>query len=210
MHETLSLAAARAMLAAVAEHMIASTDTLTAADQAIGDGDHGIGMRRGFSAVVEALDGAPAATQQALFKSIGMAIMAKTGGAAGAVFGTFFTAGSAAFADRDAIDGASFAEFLRLGLAGVEKRGGAKEGQKTMIDALAPAARAAAERRQCALPEVVSAAADAATAGVAATRDMIAATGKARTLGARSLGHPDPGALSLSLMLAAMRDFIAT
>ena len=128
MHDTLTLAATRDMLMAVAARMVESTDHLTAVDQAIGDGDHGIGMRRGFTAVLEQMQGPPAASIQALVKSAGMAIMAKTGGAAGAVFGTFFTAGSAALADCDAIDGAHFAKFLQLGLEGVEKRGGAEGG----------------------------------------------------------------------------------
>lgn len=208
MHETLSLAATRDMLKAVAEHMIASTDRLTAADQAVGDGDHGIGMRRGFAAVAEALGDPRAATVEAIVRSVGMTLMARTGGAAGAVFGTFFTAGSAAFAERDVVDGADFTRFLALGLEGVEKRGGAREGDKTMIDALAPAARAAARDKGAALPAVVTAAAAAAAAGADATRDMRAATGKARSLGERARGHVDPGALSLSLMLAAMRDFV--
>jgi dihydroxyacetone kinase-like protein len=208
MHDTLSLTATRDMLVAVAERMIACTDLLTAADQAIGDGDHGIGMRRGFTAVVEQLQGPPAATLEALVKSAGTTIMARTGGAAGAVFGTFFTAGSTAFADCDAIDGTRFARFLALGLAGVEKRGGAKAGQKTMIDALAPAVSAAAAHPQRSLPDTINAAAAAAAAGAEATRTMVATTGKARALGERSLGHPDPGALSLSLILAAMRDFV--
>ncbi len=208
MHETLSLVATRDMLVAVATHMVESTDLLTAADQVIGDGDHGVGMRRGFTAVLEQMQGPPAGSLQALVKSVGTAIMAKTGGAAGAVFGTFFTAGSAALADCDAFDGAHFATFLQLGLEGVEKRGGAGEGQKTVIDALAPAAKAAASIRQEPLPAVVGAAAVAATAGVEATKNMIATTGKARTLGERSLGHPDPGALSMSLILQAMRDFV--
>ena len=208
MHETLSPAETRDMLKAVAETMVASTDLLTAADQAIGDGDHGIGMRRGFAGVQEALGGPTASTVEALVKSVGMTIMAKTGGAAGAVFGTFFIAGSAAFAGRDVFDSEGFARFLALGLGGVEKRGGAKEGQKTMIDALAPAARAAADN-QGNLPDAVRAAAEAAVAGVEATKQMVATTGKAKTLGERSLGHADPGALSLSLILAAMRDFVA-
>jgi phosphoenolpyruvate---glycerone phosphotransferase subunit DhaL len=207
MHDTLSLAATRDMMAAVAERMVASTELLTAADQAIGDGDHGIGMRRGFAAVLEMLRGLPAPTIQALVKSVGTTLMARTGGAAGAIFGTFFTAGSAAFADSEVVDGAGFARFLMLGLAAVEKRGGAREGQKTMIDALAPAVRAAMAGSQ-ALPDAVRAAAVAAAAGVEATRQMIATTGKAKTLGERSLGHPDPGALSLSLILAAMQDFV--
>ena len=208
MHDTLDLKATHNMLLAVAAHMVAKTDFLTAADQVIGDGDHGIGMRRGFTAVEEKLHGPMPDSVEALVKSAGMAIMAKTGGAAGAVFGTFFTAGSKAFADRTMIDGAAFASFLQLGLEGVEKRGGAEPGQKTMIDALAPAAKAAAEVDGKALSDVVFAASEAAIAGVEATKNMIATTGKARTLGERSLGHPDPGAVSLSLILSAIRDFV--
>ena len=209
MHDTLTPAEARDMLAGVARHIVASVDMLTEIDQAIGDGDHGIGMRRGFTAVEEAMAVSDLQSVAKVFKDAGTAIMAKTGGAAGAVFGTLFRAGSAAFEGRDGMDAAGFAGFLAQGLDAVEKRGGAKPGQKTMIDALAPAAVAAADAVPRGLGEAVRSAAEAARGGVEATKDMIATTGKARTLGERSLGHVDPGAVSFTLILESMRDYIA-
>ena len=130
----------------VADASFEQTDVLTDADLAIGDGDHGIGMRRGFEAALVALDTTPPDSVEAAFKAVGTAILSNTGGAAGAVFGTLFRAGAKAFAGRDAIDGDSFAGVLEAGLEAVLKRGGVTEGQKTMIDAVAPAARARADR----------------------------------------------------------------
>jgi dihydroxyacetone kinase-like protein len=148
-------------------------------------------------------------TVEAAFKAAGTAIMAKAGGAAGAVFGTLFRSGSAAFAGRSSLDAEGLAGFLQQGLKAVEQRGGSRPGMKTMLDALAPAAAAAARACPEGLPATARAAAAAATEGAEATKSMIATTGKARTLGERSLGHPDPGAVSMSLILQAMRDYIA-
>lgn len=208
MSESLNAAAARSLLEAVARKMVESVDLLTEMDQAIGDGDHGIGMRRGFAAVLDQLPRDNPASVEAAFKSAGTAIMAKTGGAAGAVFGTLFRGGSVAFAGHD-LDAATFAAFLRTGLDAVMKRGGSHTGQKTMLDALAPAAEAAEATIAQGLNAVVTAAAEAAKGGVEATKSMIATTGKARTLGERSLGHPDPGAVSTSIILQAMQTHIA-
>lgn len=202
----LDAAAAAAMLRAVAHAVIANTDRLTDADLAIGDGDHGIGMRRGFEAALVALDAPPPGIDGA-FRATGMAIMANTGGAAGAVFGTVFTAGAKAFAGEAEISAASFRRFLDDAQAAVARRGGVTEGQKTMLDALAHAARAAAGAPD--LEAAIRAAAEGALEGVEATKAMVATTGKARSLGERSLGHPDPGAISLSIILGAMQDFVA-
>ena len=209
MHDTLTPSQARDMLTVVARHIVASVDMLTEVDQAIGDGDHGIGMRRGFSAVEEAMATIDPESVSKVFKAAGTTIMAKTGGAAGAVFGTLFRAGSVALEERPVLDAEGLAGFLARGLEGVEKRGGAQPGQKTMIDALAPAAAAAEAAIASGLVVAVRNATDAAKGGVEATKGMIATTGKARTLGERSLGHPDPGAVSMSLILEAMRDYIA-
>lgn len=209
MYDTLTPSQTRDMLSAVARHLVANVDMLTEVDQAIGDGDHGIGMRRGFTAVEEAMATIDPESVSKVFKAAGTTIMAKTGGAAGAVFGTLFRAGSAAFDERSVLDAEGLAGFLARGLEGVEKRGGAKPGQKTMIDALAPAAAAAEAAIASGLVAAVRNATDAAKGGVEATKGMIATTGKARTLGERSLGHPDPGAVSMSLILEAMRDYIA-
>ena len=200
---------ARYMLVAVSQAIIGQTDVLTDADLAIGDGDHGIGMRRGFEAALEALNGTEPESVDAAFKTTGMAILSNTGGAAGAVFGTLFRSGAKAFAAGNKVDAATFAAFLEEGLAAVLKRGGVVEGQKTMVDALAPAARAARDEASGGLKAVTSAAAAGALQGVEASKAMIATTGKARSLGERSIGHPDPGAISISLILTAMRDFCA-
>jgi dihydroxyacetone kinase-like protein len=207
MRNSLTPAETQEMLANVARHVIANVDMLTELDQAIGDGDHGIGMRRGFAAVAEEMQKPLTGGLDAPLKAAGMAIMSKTGGAAGAVFGTLFRAGGAALAGREAFDAEALAIFLRQGLEAVEARGGAKPGMKTMLDALAPAAEAAAKAPNS-LPEAIQAALAAARQGIEATKGMVATTGKARTLGERSLGHPDPGAVSLTLMLEAMRDYI--
>ncbi|MBN8997950.1 MAG: dihydroxyacetone kinase subunit L [Rhizobiales bacterium] len=202
----LDAAGATEMLRAVARAVIANTDRLTDADLAIGDGDHGIGMRRGFEAALTALE-TPQAGIDGAFRATGMAIMATTGGAAGAVFGTVFTAGAKAFAGEAQMSAASFRRFLAEAQSSVARRGGVGEGQKTMFDALAYAARAAEGTDD--LAATMGAAAAGAEQGVEATKDMVATTGKARSLGERSLGHPDPGAISLSIILGAMQDFVA-
>jgi dihydroxyacetone kinase-like protein len=194
-----------AMLQAVARAVIDRVDILTDADLAIGDGDHGIGMRRGFEAVLTALD-AGSTGIEAAFRATGTAIMANTGGAAGSVFGTVFTSGAKALAGADRLDADGIRRFLTAAQDGVAKRGGVTEGQKTMLDALAHAARAAANATD--LTTCLAAAAAGAEAGVEATKSMVATTGKARSLGERSLGHPDPGALSMAIILTAMRDFV--
>lgn len=197
------------MMEAVSRHLIDNVEALTDADRAIGDGDHGIGMRRGFEGVLEQLSTQPASTPEAVMKTAGTAIMSKTGGAAGAIFGTMFRSGAKALAGKDTLDGTGFADFLEAGLAATSKRGGARVGQKTMLDALAPAAAAARDAADTGLAQAIDAAAAAARDGLEKTRDMIATTGKARSLGERSLGHIDPGALSVSLILEAMREFIS-
>ncbi len=195
-----------AMLRSVADDVIANVDRLTDADLATGDGDHGIGMRRGFEAALESLDSKPPETIEDAFKQVGMAIMSKTGGAAGAVFGTVFRSGAKAFAGEDAITAESFAAFLEEAQAAVAKRGGVEEGQKTMLDAVAPAARAAKACGGDDVSAIIAAASEAADKGVDATKDMLATTGKARSLGERSIGHPDPGAISISIILGAMKN----
>jgi dihydroxyacetone kinase-like protein len=209
MTDALDAGSARAMLIAVSRLMIDNTDVLTDADLAIGDGDHGIGMQRGFEAAQAALEADDGDSVEAAFKAAGMAILSQTGGAAGAVFGTLFRGGAKAFTQGGKFDAASFANFLQESLTAVMKRGGVTEGQKTMVDALAPAARASRDKLDSGLKAATAAAYDGALAGVEATRGMIATTGKARSLGERSLGHPDPGAISVSLILKGMRDYVA-
>ncbi|MBB4301717.1 dihydroxyacetone kinase-like protein [Rhodobium orientis] len=199
----LDVAGVRGMFVAACDAMLENIELLTHADQAIGDGDHGVGMKRGFAAALAFLNENEPANVGEIFKGVGGAIMSASGGASGAIFGTFFRAGNKSIGDAVMLDGAGFAAFLKAGLEAVEKRGGAAPGGKTMIDALDPAATAASGAGED-LEAVLAAAAAAAKDGVEATKSMIATTGKARTLGERSLGHPDPGAISLSIVLDAM------
>jgi dihydroxyacetone kinase-like protein len=191
----------KARLLAVCEAMLASEARLTLADQAIGDGDHGVGMARGFAAARDALNTKPAATVGDLFRITGMAILMKAGGASGAVFGTFFTGMAKSMTGTD-LDAGSFTQGLKDAMAAVRSRGGARPGDKTMLDALAPAIEAASKAN--ALAEAMTAAAAGARAGAEATASMIATTGKAKTLGERSRGHMDPGAISLSIILETL------
>jgi len=195
------------MLRAVAQAVIDKTDVLTDADLATGDGDHGIGMRRGCEAALDALG--PDLSIEDAFKKTGMAIMSKTGGAAGAVFGTFFRGGAGVFADSGSLNAGKFRDFLAQSCAAVSKRGGVEEGAKTMVDAVMPAFRAAAKETGDDLREVFAAAEQGALDGVEASKAMIATTGKARSLGERSIGHPDPGAISVSIILGAMKSYVS-
>lgn len=203
MPESLSLDQLQARLIAACDLVIAKQDELTKADQAIGDGDHGVTMTRGCKAARDKLGAAGHATAGDLLKVTGTTLMSTCGGASGAVFGTLFR-GAAKGLTTAELDGASLARALADGLAAVEARGGAKPGDKTMIDALAPAAAAALDAADQGVERALAAAAEAASAGVEATKGMVARTGKAKTLGERALGHPDPGALSFAFIMAAL------
>jgi len=205
---SLSPAQTRTMLLHVAVAMQAERDVLTQADRAIGDGDHGIGMARGFAAAQKALEAAPGGSIADSLLAVGTALLSATGGAAGAIFGTFFRAGARGLAATERFDAAALASLLADGLAAVQERGKAVPGDKTVVDALTPAVAAAAATRHSDLATALSAAAEAAAAGVEATRGMVARVGKAKTLGERSLGHADPGALSMSLILSHMLDYV--
>lgn len=199
----LTLAETRSRLEAACDAVVANQDRLTKADQAIGDGDHGVGMARGFRAAREALAAKPAATPADLFKTVGMAIMGKSGGASGAVFGTFFL-GMAKGAAGDVLDAAGYAAALKEGLKAVQARGGAKPGDKTMIDGLVPAIAGAESGAD--IGDALAKAAAGSVKGAEATANMIATTGKAKALGERSRGHMDPGAITLSIVLGALAD----
>ena len=207
MKECCTLDETRRVFLVVAQRMIASQDVLSEADRAIGDGDHGVGMSRGFEAVQARL--APAAQftpagLDELFKAIGTALLTSIGGAAGAIFGTWFRSGAKSLAGVQTLDAPALAAFLADGLAGVQERGKAREGDKTMVDALAPAARAAGRHREEPLEAALQAAAQAAEEGMQKTIGMLAGTGRAKALGERALGYPDPGAISTALILKFM------
>ena len=180
-------------------------DRLTELDAAIGDADHGSNMDRGMKAAVAALDETPPASAGALFTKVGMTLVSTVGGASGPLFGTFFLRMGTSFAHLGTVSPQDFAVALRAGLGGVVARGKAEPGDKTMYDALAPAVEAldGALAEQPSLAAGLDAAREAAQAGRDATTPMLARKGRASYLGERSVGHQDPGATTVSLLLEA-------
>ena len=179
-------------------------DYLVDLDRAIGDGDHGENMDRGFKAAVEALGQAQPASVAEVLKTVAKTLMSTVGGAAGPLYGTAFLRASKAAGDGE-LDGAGVAAVIAGALNGIQARGKATTGEKTMVDAWTlalEAARAAAEAGSDPVA-VLEAAATAAEAGAAATEPMRATKGRASYLGERSIGHLDPGAVSTSLILRA-------
>ena len=173
-------------------------------DRAIGDGDHGENMDRGFKAAVEALGQAQPASVAEVLKTVAKTLMSTVGGAAGPLYGTAFLRASKAAGDGE-LDGAGVAAVIAGALEGIQARGKATTGEKTMVDAWTPAleaARTAAESGSDPAA-VLEAAATAAESGATATEPMRATKGRASYLGERSIGHLDPGAVSTSLILRA-------
>ncbi|GAA4852590.1 dihydroxyacetone kinase subunit DhaL [Pseudonocardia benzenivorans] len=197
----------RRFAAEVHEHR----DELTRLDAAIGDADHGSNLDRGMTAVVAALDAEPQPSAAALFKKVGMTLVSTVGGASGPLYGTLFLRVATSAGEVTELDGPAFAKALRAGLEGVVARGKAEAGDKTMYDALSPAVDAldAALADGDPLAEALRAAAAAAAAGRDATIPLVARKGRASYLGERSAGHQDPGATSVTMLVAAAADALA-
>jgi len=206
---SLTITEVRDMMVAAADRIIESEPILTDADRALGDGDHGVGMERGMTAVKAALLEKDFPTVGKVFAAVGTAMMSTMGGASGAIFGTLFRSGGKALGEATEFTAAELASLLREGTDQVMSRGGAKPGDKTMVDALVPAAEKAAEVAGLPVDEALAAVAAAAAAGRDASEDMIATMGRAKTLGEKSLGKPDAGAVSVAIIVAAMSDYAA-
>lgn len=199
--------AIRSAADSVAEHRA----ELTALDRAIGDGDHGENMARGFSAVVDLLDSKDFDTPGQVLKGVATTLISKVGGAAGPLFGTAFLRASSALGSDAEIGPDGVVTALRAATDGVVARGKAQLRDKTMVDALEPAtvaAQGAAERGED-VAAVLRAAADAADAAAEGTAPLVAHKGRASYLGERSAGHVDPGARSVAHLLESFARFAA-
>lgn len=178
---------------------------LTELDSAIGDADHGTNMSRGMTAVSEKLDGHSGDDIGALLKTVGMTLVSKVGGAGGPLYGTLFMQMGAATGAKSELSVGDWAAAMDSALKGVQARGKAEPGDKTMIDALAPAAEALAEASSegASVPDALARAATAAEDGMKATIPLVARKGRASYLGDRSADHQDPGATSTYLLMKA-------
>jgi dihydroxyacetone kinase-like protein len=192
---TLDETTRRLLIETVAQRVIDHAEELTALDQAIGDGDHGVNMKRGFEAVLADLDAHAGKPLPEALKAIGMALVMKVGGASGPLYGTLFMTLGKELPGEPGVD--DLVRAFGAAIDAVKARGKSDVGQKTMLDVLAPVRDALAADRD---PRVAAArAAD-------ATIPMKAIRGRASFLGDRSIGHMDPGARSSSLMVEAIVD----
>ncbi|PMB16292.1 dihydroxyacetone kinase subunit L [Fischerella thermalis CCMEE 5282] len=186
-------------------------DYLTELDAAIGDADHGINMERGFKKVVTQLPAVADKDIASILKMVSMTLISTVGGASGPLYGTLFLRASAVVADKQELSDQDMLAILQAGLDGVVGRGKAQLGDKTMVDALSPAvtvfgqAVAAGENILSAMQKAVAAA----EKGMQDTTPMQAKKGRASYLGERSVGHQDPGATSVYLMLQSLLDVIS-
>jgi len=190
------------MLMTAAEEIRRNHETLTRLDSVGGDGDHGTTMLRAMSCLEKAVDASGSQNLESLLYDVGWAILGVDGGATGPLLGTFFMSMSEEAAGKDALDVSALATMFEAGLAGVHKQTKAQIGDKTVIDALAPAVIAMREAADggAAIVEALRRAADAAEQGASWTKDLQARFGRARNIKELSIGTPDPGATSIALI----------
>jgi dihydroxyacetone kinase-like protein len=181
---------------------------LTRLDSAIGDADHGINMDRGMKAVGAKLDGLEGDDIGALLKTVGMTLVSTVGGAGGPLYGTLFLQMGMATAGKTELGPEDWAAALDAAVKGVQMRGKAEPGDKTMVDALIPArdAFSAALAEGASFEEALRKSAKAAEEGMLATTPLVAKKGRASYLGERSAGHQDPGATSSQLLVKTAAD----
>jgi dihydroxyacetone kinase-like protein len=210
------IALARSWIAGIAQVIAEQTDYLTVLDAAIGDSDHGVNMNRGFTAVMAALDGAELPGVRDVFILTGSTLVSRVGGASGPLYGSAFRAVGKALPEGPTVAGPALASALRAGLEAVQKLGAAMPGDKTIVDAYAPAVAAfektigeAQADSDGGLAAAARAAAAAAAEGMRATTPLQARKGRASYLGPRSVGHQDPGATSTSMIFQALADVSA-
>lgn len=193
----------KTLVRAAAQQVIASTAELTALDQAIGDGDHGVNMKRGFEAVLGKLDTIGALPPDEALKTIGKTLVMTVGGASGPLYGSFFmAAGDALSQSRRLPD--DLAEIFACGVGAVSARGRSRPGEKTMLDVLFPVLETL--RAAVGNPDLIERVRMTATEATARTAPMQATKGRASFLGQRSIGHVDPGARSSCVLLHAVCD----
>ena len=201
-----------AWLAAFRDSVHEHRDHLTELDAAIGDADHGTNLTRGMDAAMAVVDADDAPdTPAGLLKAVGMKLVSTVGGASGPLYGTFFLRAAGAAGDASALDAGAVLGMLRAGVEGLAARGKAELGDKTMVDALAPAVEALADAvaNGADLATGLRAAAEAAATGREATTPLEARKGRASYLGERSKGHTDPGAASATMLVEALADAVA-
>lgn len=204
--DTVTTARLQKALVDVSAAIVAAEPRLTEIDTVIGDGDHGTGMRDGFTALGSLLAASEYPDAYELFRASGMELVKTMGGASGVIFGTMLTAGHEVVRGKAELSADDLIAFFDEGAKGIMRRGRSGPGDKTMLDALLPAVDA---MRQCRaetadINTVMDAAERGALAGVEASKDMLPRTGRSKNFREAALGWPDPGAVSVSIIFGAL------
>lgn len=196
-------------LSEISEKIIENKDFLTELDREIGDSDHGVNMARGFTAVLEKVPQDETDIGAAL-KKTGMTLLSTVGGASGPLYGTAYMEAGKILAGKTELDAKDFGAALDAAIAGIQKRGKAVQGEKTMLDAIIPARDTYNEKINSGanLIEALEAAIKSAHDGIEYTKTIIATKGRASYLGERSIGHQDPGATSITITLEAILNYL--
>ena len=203
---TLSVSKLTTMMKNVSKEIIDNEPYLTEIDTIIGDGDHGTGMKRGFATVLKMLNNSEFETVADLFKAIGIELIKSMGGASGVIFGTMFIGGIRGIEGKKEITVKDLATYFEEGCISIQKRGKAKEGQKTMLDAYFPAVRAmnkTAEETED-MKIFFENAYKGSLEGVENTKQFVSQVGRSKNFKDLTVGHPDPGAVSTSLIFKAL------
>ena len=205
----LNAADARNMLLYIADKIIAGKPYLTEIDSVIGDGDHGIGMAGGMQKAKRRLLRMEDETNAyAVFEAAGNAMLMSMGGASGVIFGSLFLAGAKGMKPKEVLTAADLAKMERMSLLAIQERGKAEVGDKTMVDALAPAVEAMEKAASGSLLDMLKAAEEAARQGMEDTKKYVARFGRAKSLMERAIGHQDAGATSVWLIFQGLREFV--
>lgn len=196
-------------LKAIGDKIIENKDFLTDLDREIGDADHGVNMARGFQSVIEKVS-PDDPDIGACLKKTGMTLLSTVGGASGPLYGTAYMEAGKVLMGKDSLSPEDLKLALEAAIAGIQKRGKAEKGEKTMLDSLIPAYDAYSEKiaSGASIADALDAACHAANEGIEFTKTIAATKGRASYLGDRSIGHQDPGATSLTFTLETIRDFI--
>jgi len=195
----------------VSNAIIAQKDFLTKLDREIGDGDHGINMARGFEAVLEKIEAMEDTTKPGpVLQTVGKALMSTVGGAAGPLYATAFLRAGEACDENTTFNVASVEKLLGVAVQGIQERGKAVRGDKTILDVLIPVHEVFVEglENEKTLFECMGLASRAAKDGIDYTKTIAAKKGRASYVGERSIGHQDPGATSAAIMVRALYDFL--
>lgn len=190
----------------VAKEIVASEKTLTEIDTIIGDGDHGIGMKDGFSALQKTLADHKYTDVYELMRESGITLLRSMGGASGVIFGTLFTGGHEVVRGKKEISAGELIDFLEQGAKAIMKRGRSGPGDKTMLDALLPAIESMKAENSGTqdILLVLHAAATGAEQGVKNSEGMLPKTGRSKNFREEALGYPDPGAVSVSIIFRSL------